>query len=518
MAILPLGEIVRNLFLSYDPIWEHIIDNILPNVFITTILLSSGTAIGTLLIGSLLAWIQVKYDYFGKAFFQRILLLPISIPPYIYASLILGIFEDGGVVQALCGMFDIKILWAPQGNTFTAILVFTAALYPYVYIMAIQAFRSQHRNLGESAQSLGLKWYERVYRLHWPLARPWLFGGVILVIMETLADFGAVSILNQNTFTTAIYSAWHAMFSLQTAAQLASMMLVFIFLLLWAESAQRKKQKFTSRGNSTPLPPKKVSKSVSTIIIFLQGGFLLLVFLLPVSQLLLWIWQSDSVTDWSSLLPSVWASIKTATLASCTILLLALLFNLTKRWYPGKMMNLLFRTSLLGYALPGTIIAVGAYSFFSKIENFILDYLETMSIEWPTFITGTSFLMIFCLAIRFIGLGINPIDKDLHGIRPQLDETAQSLGLYPFQIVKRVLFPLLTPAMSSALIIVFIECIKELPITLMTRPFGSDTVAVKIFEWTSEGMWENAALPALILVILGTFPAMLLSSNLKSEK
>lgn len=480
-------------------------------------MLTGGTAIGTLILGGVLGWLQVKYDYWGKSIFQKLLVLPMSVPPYIYASLILGIFEDGGIVQWLFAWCGISLLWSPQGNTFTAILVFTAALYPYVYLLAIQGFKNQHRNLHETAQSLGLRWYERIYRLQWPLVKPWLFGAVILVLMETLADFGAVSILNQNTFTTAIYSAWYSMFSLKTATQLASMMLIFIFILLWIESLQRRKQKFTARGNSAPLPPEKCSATQNMIIGGMITLFFVLVFVMPCCQLILWVMSSDSIGQWSSLLAPMWSSVKIAFTAASVILVVSLLFNITKRWYRNKTIVTLFKISLLGYALPGTIIAVGAYSFFSTIENVILDYGENIGYEWPTFITGTVFLMVFCLTIRFLGLSIQPIEKELFAIRPQLDETAQSLGATELSILKRVLLPLLSPAMRTAFIIVFIECVKELPITLMTRPFGTDTIAIKIFEWTSEGMWEHAALPSLVLILLSLVPVLLLSKTLTSE-
>lgn len=332
-------------------------------------------------------------------------------------------------------------------------------------------------------------------------------AGVMLVLMETLADFGAVSIFNYDTFTTTIYKAWFSMFSLSTAAKFSSFLVLLVFILVMAEQAVRQRRRYTT-AERQPAP------TVRTILTGKRcyaasaycGLILLFAFIIPVIQLL-----RGASADWGQhfdarYLGFLSRSLLLSALATLLVTASALLLVYAERSAHSFKPNLLVRFATLGYALPGTILAVGGMILVTFIDHQLKNRLGL-----TTVITGTLLAMMLGYLSRFMILAYNPIDSAMHRVTPHMGEAARSLGATPFMILSKIQMPLVRGGIFAGSLLVFVDVMKEMPITLMTRPFGWDTLAVRIFQFTSEGEWNHAALPALTLVILGFIPVILLT-------
>ncbi|HEX6829061.1 MAG TPA: iron ABC transporter permease, partial [Burkholderiales bacterium] len=388
------------------------------------------------------------------------------------------------------------------------------ALYPYVYLMARNAFLTQGRRALEAAQSLGLSRVQGFHRVALPMARPWIAGGLMLALMETLADFGTVAVFNYDTFTTAIYKAWFSLFSLPAASQLASILIVIAFALLLVEQQSRARMRYAEGRPGARLERVHLAGARRWLAFGLALLTLLAGFAVPVAQLAWWaagVLRTDLDSRYLEFaLHSVALSAGAAVLTAVIALLLA---------YGGRRCSdtptrLAVRTATLGYALPGAVLAVGIFIPIAWLDNALVAAGERLlGINPGLLIQGTLFAMLVAYIARFMAVGFNPIESAMQRITRSLDEAAMSLGLTPGRALLRVHLPILRGGIVSGAMLVFVDVMKEMPITLMTRPFGWDTLAVRIFEMTSEGQWEGAALPSITLVLAGLLPLALLTRH-----
>jgi iron(III) transport system permease protein len=344
------------------------------------------------------------------------------------------------------------------------------------------------------------------------MARPWIAGGLMLVLMETLADFGAVSIFNYDTFTTAIYKAWYGFFSLAAAAQLSAVLIFIVFGVVVIEQNIRSKLRFTQSGRMT-MESERILLSGwrRWAAAGYAGGVVLLAFVIPFAQLLGWagqiLFEEFSNRYWGFLINSL----TLALLATGLVTVASLCLSYAQRKHSDKLTRLLVRISVMGYALPGTVLAVGIFIAVSAVDNALIGFVRTFgSIEKGQILQGTILVVLAAYAVRFMAAGFNAVNSAMHRLTPSLDEAAVSLGTTGLRLIRRVHLPILKNGLLTAVVLVFVDVMKEMPITLMTRPFGWDTLAVKIFELTSEGEWERAALPAVALVLGGLIPVILL--------
>lgn len=512
--LIPVGVIFSSFFTPETATWQHLLKYVLGDLLINTLVLCLGVGVGVTLLGVSLAWLTAVCDFPGRKFFSWALVLPLAIPTYVSGFVLLGIFDFSGPVQQFVGRaWKLPNVRSAGG----LILVMTLALYPYVYLLARNAFLTQGKRALEIAQSLGRSELNGFFSVSLPLARPWIIGGVMLALMETLADFGTVAVFNYDTFTTAIYKTWFSMFSIAAAAQLASLLTLAVFLILFFEYRSRIKIRHHAPGKPRPDPERiRLSRGFGWLACGFAGMVWLLGFLLPVTQLL--IWSSDYLsTDLNaSYFEFLSHSLLLGLLAAILTTACALLLAYAKRKHDDAPMRLAVQFSTLGYALPGAVIAVGIFIPVVWLDNQWRAFLNLFSYVPSVTLQGTLFVMLVAYLIRFFTVAFNPVDSAMQRITRGIDDASRSLGVSGFTMLRKIHVPVLRGGLLSAALLIFVEVMKEMPITLMTRPFGWDTLSVRIFEMTSEGQWEQAALPAVALIFAGLIPIIFLTRQ--SEK
>jgi iron(III) transport system permease protein len=522
VALLVLAPLSILLLAWADPawdIWRHLQQTLLSRLLLNTLILVLGVTTGTLLLGVSLAWLTGVCDFPGRRYFSWMLLLPLAMPTYVLAFVFLGLFDFSGPVQSQLRDWFGRGVWFPDIRSAAGVvLVMSLALYPYVYLLTRNAFQTQGKRTLEAAESLGCAPLPGFFRVVLPMARPWIAGGATLVLMEALADFGAVSIFNYDTFTTAIYKAWFGFFSLSAAAQLSSLLVVLVFLLILLEQKLRKRMRFTQ----SRIAPQAERIQLRAVKKWLATGYclsvLLVAFLLPALQLLAWALESYHEEFDSRYLSLLNHSL---TLGICSALLIAtvaLLLAYAGRRHQDRLTHGLIRTATLGYALPGTVLAVGIFIPLAKLDNLLINLARSVfGWEIPQLLQGTILIMLLAYLIRFMAAGFKALDSAMHRVTINIDEASRLMGLRGIKLLVKVHLPMLRGGMFTALTLVFVDVMKEMPITLMTRPFGWDTLATKIFELTSEGEWERAALPALTLLLSGLIPIVLLMRGTEED-
>jgi len=459
-------------------------------------------------LGVSLAWLTATCDFPGRKWLSWALLLPLAVPAYVLAFVFVGLFDYTGPIQTYARELVGEVPFPPIRSTGGVILVMSLALYPYVYLIARNAFLTQGRRALEAAQSLGLTPWQAFFRVVLPMARPWIAGSVMLVLMETVADFGTVSVFNYDTFTTAIYKAWYGLFSLPAAAQLASLLVLVVFSLLLLEQYTRSRKRYASSGRSNfHTAPLTLRGTKRWLACCYCGAILTLAFVLPVLQLLIWAADTARTDLDARYFEFVWHSLLLGGTAAGVTCAAALLLSYAGRYEPQRLTQAFIRLATLGYALPGPVLAVGTFIPIAWLDRM---WSELFPGNGPL-LQGTLFAMLIAYCVRFLAVSFQPIDGNMQRITRNIDDAARGLGAGPRFVFQQVHFPILRGGLLTGFTLVFVDVMKEMPITLMTRPFGWDTLAVQIFELTSEGQWERAALPALALVVVGLIPIALLT-------
>jgi iron(III) transport system permease protein len=392
------------------------------------------------------------------------------------------------------------------------IIVMTLAFYPYVYLLARNAFLTQGKRSLEAAQSLGLNRMQGFFKVSLPMARPWIASGVMLVLMETLADFGTVSVFNYDTFTTAIYKAWFSMFSLSAASQLASLLIIIVFVLIFMEQQFRSRIRYAETRQSSRAPPIILTGWHSWAVTGFAFATLFFSFLLPIAQLLIWAAYTFAEEFNQRYLGFFWHSLMLSGLTAVLICTISILMVYSARRHPDMVARVAIRIATIGYALPGVVLAVGIFIPLAWADNWLSQMaMKLFSIETGFLFQGTLMVMLIAYMTRFLAVGYNPIDSAMQRITLSIDEASMGLGVSGWSMLKKIHLPILKGGVFTAVTLVFVDVMKEMPITLMTRPFGWDTLSVRIFEMTSEGEWEQAALPAVALVLTGLIPIAMLT-------
>ncbi len=518
-VVLPLLVIAISIFQPESKIWQHIVDTLLIGWLKNTFVLSVGVLAGTLLLGVGSAWLTAVCEFPGRSFFNWALVLPLAVPTYVFAFVFIGLLDFSGPVQSfLRGQFQLSLGWFPNiRSAGGVILVMSLALFPYVYLLARNAFETQGKSVLEVSRILGHSPTKAFFKAALPMARPWIASGLMLVLMETLADFGAVSIFNYDTFTTGIYKAWFGFFSLTAAAQLSSVLLLFVFLIIIIEQRMRSRMQFQQVGRlslaSNRLKLNSWKKWAACVSLM---SIVMVAFVIPCLQLMVWSIASISVELDSRYLGLLFRSLLFSSMAAALIAALGLLLAYIQRQNNDLFTNWIIRLATMGYALPGTVLAVGIVIIINWADQpMVWLFREIFKIDLSSVLNGTIAAVLFAYTVRFLTAGFNTINSSMLRITRNMDEAAALMGITGIKLLKRVHIPILKNGLFIAAMLVFVDVMKEMPITLMTRPFGWDTLAIKVFELTSEGEWQRAALPSITLVAAGLVPLMLL--NKKAE-
>ncbi len=516
LTIFPVVVLLLSWSQPAVDIWQHMADNLILELLLNTLFLCSGVLIITAVLGTGLAWLTGACSFPGQRFFSWALLLPFAVPTYVLAFVFLGIFDFTGPVQTyLRSVFGMGLRLPDMRSTPAVILIMSLSLYPYVYLLARGAFMSQGGRMVEVAQSLGDTRTSAFFRIVLPMARPWIAGGLFLVLMETLADFGAVSIFNFNTFTTAIYKAWYGFFSIEAAAQLSTILVGLVIVIVMFENHLRRKLNYSESARVAQKPvrvvlqgPARWGATLLSSLVFLMS------FGIPFFQLLVWsreIWTEVQGNFVHFLVNSLLLS----SMAAALICFFALLLSYSHRRHPRGIIPVVVRFATLGYALPGTVLAVALVIFINTADERVVSLLRYIGVNRDALFQGTVLTMLLAYAVRFLAAGFNPTTSSLQRITGSIDEAAKSLGVTGVKAIRKIHIPVISKGLLTAAILVFVDVMKEMPITLMTRPFGWDTLAVKIYEFTSEGEWQLASLPAVVMIAAGIIPVIFLTRQIE---
>lgn len=496
--LLPLLWLASAYATPQPEVWTHLRGYVLPAALYNTAGLLALLSVFTLVPGVGFAWASARFEWPGRRTFDWALVLPMALPGYVVAFVYVGLSDYAGPLQSAWRQLGGAPSSFPELRSVPgAALVLAAVLYPYVFLTARAAFLRQGSAAMDAARSLGHGPWRAFFRAALPMARPAWVAGLSLVLLEAIADFGAVSLLGVDTLSTAIYKTWFGLYSLAAAAQLAFAIVCLVACLLVLERLARGRGRHAGRQLVPPARRRLVGwrgwslTALASLTVAVGFG-------VPVLQLLAWSWRSRAA------LPDVSAAAGStavvAVLAAATVLGLSLLFALLLRRSGGdRTVRAAGFAAGLGYAVPGTVLAVGAMWLLVAAER---------SLPWlGGWALSSSLLgLLLALSARFLRVGHEATEAAFQALRPSLLESARLLGVPWHQRLRRIALPLLRPGLVAALLLVLVETVKELPATLMLRPFGWDTLAVKIHGYTSEGLWAQAAWPALWLCAVGLLP------------
>ncbi len=508
LVAAPLAAIALS-FQQIDPsLWQHLWRYNLASYLSNTLALVLVVGAAALFLGSSLAWLVTAYRFPGARFFSWALVMPLALPGYVLAFVFASWLDFAGPVASTWRSVFGQPLPLEIRSFYGAAGVLTLALFPYVFLTARAAFMGLGQRALEVGQTLGFSPAQAFWRVVLPLARPWLAAGTALVMMETLADFGVVALLGVDTFTTGIYKAWYGWFSLPTALQLASLLVLLAFVALWLEQSSRRRARFgtLSMLRSPELQPQALCGVAGWFAFAACAAVFALAFALPIWQLASWTWQYARDLLSARYWEFAWHSLLLGLSGAAVTAVMALALTYAQRLNPSPAMAAAARFATLGYALPGAVLAVGIL--------YLITTLDRAAIAWgltsAPFLGGTMVAMLMAYATRFLAVAHGPIAAAAQRLTPTLDEAAITLGASATRRLRQLHWPLLRAGLITAAAFTSIDIMKELPITLMTRPFGWDTLATRIFELTSDGRWHEAALPALTLALVGIIPVLIL--------
>ena len=519
----PILFITSYLLLPYSDSWSHLFDTVLGDYILNSLFLMLGVGFGTLLLGVGGAWLTAMCDFPGRKVFAWAFLLPLAMPAYIIAYTYTGILDFSGPIQtALRTLFDWNYgdYYFPNVRSLGgAICMLSLVLYPYVYMLTRLALSEQSTAILEASRILGKTPWQSLFSVALPMARPAIVAGVSLALMETLADYGTVEYFGVSTFTTGIFRTWYGLGELTTAAQLCSFLLLFVFFLIILENRSRSKLRFDQNKSIKKISKIRLSKWRAFFAVAFSVSVISLGFFIPAIQLLIWTinhWQHTLDSEFINLLIN---SFTLAAASGFTCVIFAIFFAYSKRSFQTKSIKTIIGVAGLGYAVPGTVIAIGVLAPIAWFDN-KLDYLSRMYFDMPLglVISGSMAILVFAYLVRFLSISLNTMDSGLSAIKPGIDESARSLGASKKNILTKIHLPILKTSVLTAFLLVFVEVMKELPTTLILRPFNFNTLAVKTYELASDERLFDAALPALSIVMISLLPILLITKSIISEK
>lgn len=521
---LPVASVGFNLLLGgTSTTWSHLASTVLPEYVANSLTLCAGVGLGVAVVGVTTAWLTAMHDFPGRRFFEWALVLPLAVPAYVMAYVYTDFLQFVGPVQTtLRELFgweygDYRF---PDIRTLPgAILMFVFVLYPYVYLLARTAFLERAGGVLEAARTLGTGPWRAFFTVSLPLARPAIAAGVALALMETLADYGTVAYFAVNTFTTGIYRAWFSLGDRVASAQLAAILLGFVLLLVALERSTRGRARYHNTSSRHRPPPGRLHGLAGLAALLACLTPLLLGFLLPAGLLLrMAVGEGDAQFGERFVMlarNSLTLSGITALLAVALAVLLAYSARLSKTFVAQGLNRLVG----LGYAVPGTVIAVGVLIPVTRLDNWLAGQWESAFGTNPgLLLTGGIAALIYAYLARFLAVALQTVEASLSKITPSMDDAARSLGLGQGATLRRVHVPILRGSLFTAALLVFVDVMKELPATLVMRPFNFDTLATQAYNLASDERLAEASTSALAIVVVGLLPLIVLSREIAKAR
>ena len=525
LVAVPILSVGSNLFSAgTGGTWAHLAATLLPEYIATSLRLCLGVGVGVALLGVGAAWLVTHMDFAGRRSFEWALVLPLAMPAYVMAYTYTDLLQFAGPVQ---GLLRETMGWGRADHRFPevrstggAVLMFASVLYPYVYMLARTAFLERGGGVMEAGRSLGLTPWRSFLRVSLPMARPAIAAGVALALMETLADYGTVSYFGVQTFTTGIYRAWFSLGDRAAAAQLSMCLLGFVLLVLALEQASRGRARFHGAGLRRQ-PPRgarltgwPAAAAIAACCVPLLVGFVI-----PCAVLLQMALTEGDAQFGARFFALARNSVVVSMLTAVLGVGLAVLVAYARRLDAGVASKLAHWTAGMGYALPGSVIAVGVLIPVARLDNTLVQWLQT-NFGWQggLVLTGSIAALVFACLVRFLASALQSVDAALHRVTPHMDDAARSLGLSPARTLQRVHVPLLRRGLLTAGLLVFIDVMKELPATLVMRPFNFDTLATQAYRLASDERLAEASTASLAIVAVGLLPMIVLCRQIAKDR
>ena len=523
LVLLPIMVIFQQAFFASGETWQHLQATVLPDYIGHSLLLMLGVGVGVLMVGVPAAWLAAMCRFPGRRWLNWALLLPLAMPAYIIAYTYTGILDYAGPVQSSLRQvmgWGYGDYWFWQVRSLSgAVVMMVLVLYPYVYLTARATFFEQSSVSMDVARSLGYGRWQAWYKVAVPMARPAIIAGLTLALMETLADYGTVQYFGIPTFTTGIFRTFYGLGDSASAAQLSVILLLFVVTLIVIEKYSRRRQAYHVKAHS-----RAAAQAIE--LVGWRGWLAFVVclipvtfgFLIPAGQLLWWS-VIEAHIDWVSFLTLAWHSLYLALLAAFLAAFLALVLAYAQRFYPQRPIRASIALAAMGYALPGTIIAIGVLLPLAWLDHRINDLF--IAFTWPApglIFSGSLVALLLVYGVRFLAVALAGIQSGLGQISPSLDEAAKGMGRSSWQVLRLIHVPLLRSSVFTALLVVFVDVLKELPATLMLRPFDFNTLAVRAYELASDEQLVSAAPASLMIVLVGLLPVLLLNRAIQSRQ
>jgi len=519
VVAVPVFTILIQLFEPPGSSWVHLRNNLLVSYFSNTLLLLFGVGVLTFLLGVSTAWLVSNYNFPGRRYFEWLLILPLGFPAYIMAYTYTGIFDYAGPIHSfLRNYMDIHI----RGSIFDimnlpgAIFILSITLYPYVFLISRSSFLQQSKTLQEASSLLGSNRWRTFLKVALPLARPAIVGGIALASMEVLNDYGTVKYFGVNTFTTGIFRAWFSMGDATTAIYLSAILMMVVFTILFLESLQRGSRQF---GNTNALtkPLVRVHVPLNKQIVFTTFCSLifLISFFIPFIQIVYWVYLTyEKVINYDFFL-LIYRSFSLAAGSGIAVVILSVVLLYALRLSPFKWMKNITKIATLGYAIPGAVIAVGIMIPLLAFDNWLIRQVGPGTIG--LLLSGSLFGLVFAYVVRFMAVGYNPIDSGFQKIGIHINEASRLLGTGSTKTLWKIDLPLIKPSLFSGILLVFVDVLKELPLTLILRPFNYHTLATKAFDMATNEMIAESANAALIIILTGIIPIIFLNRMIRRQ-
>tara|TARA_B100000700_G_scaffold66153_1_gene73026 strand:- start:59 stop:1702 length:1644 start_codon:yes stop_codon:yes gene_type:complete len=510
LIIAPIIAIFYSAFAGDTSLWPHLFSTVLPRYIYNTLILLLGVGCLSLFFGISTAWIITRYNFFFKFFFEWALLLPAAVPAYIIAYTYTDIFEYAGPVQGLLrdffGWENAQEYWFPNIRSMGgAIFVMSSVLYPYIYLMTRASFTSTPISFFHASSVHGKNVFTNVAM---PLARPGIIAGLALVLMETISDFGTVDYFALETLTLGVFNVWLGMNSLSGASQISCVLFIFVIILLALELMARNRQRFYERSsgqnNIEPVQARGLSQIVCFFTCFAPFLF---GFIIPVGVLLNFVFKGFAVINFEAIFYTSITSIVVAITASIIVMSLSILMIVISYYKSNPFSRILIFISSCGYAFPGTILAVGVVVFVGWLND--LFYFRI------NYFTGSVIVLFFAYTIRFLAVGNGAMRSGIEKIDPSIVNVGRTMGHKFYKIVFKIILPLVYTNILVGGILIFVDILKELPMTLLLRPFNFETLATYVYQYASDEMLEESSLAAIIIILAGLGPIIFLNFTIK---
>ncbi len=518
IVALPVLGIPWLALFPEENIWPHLLSTVLPGYVLTTVSLMLGVTVGVLTMGVTSAWLVTMCRFPGRRIFEWALLLPMAVPAYVIAYVYTDLLEYAGPVQgALRGLFGWQSAgdyWFPEIRSLGgAIAMMSLVLYPYVYLLSRAAFLEQSVELLDVSRILGCGSWARFFRVSLPMARPSIATGVALALMETLNDIGTVDFFAVQTLTLGIYDVWLNMGNLGGAAQIATVMLLFVVVLLTVERQSRRRHRhYQTSGRLKELPAHGLT-GARAVIAFLACLFPVIAgFVIPACVLSIYSVRYFDESWTPEFLGYAFNSLTLSSTAAAVAISVALLLAYGRRLVGGKLVAGAVSFASFGYAVPGAVLAIGVIIPLAGFDNALDAFMrERFGISTGLLLSGTVFAIVFAYVVRFLTIALGSVDSSLSKVTPAMDMAARTLGHGPLAAFFKVHLPLIRGGVLIGVLVVFVDCMKELPATLILRPFNFDTLATYVYQFASDELIEQASLGALGIVLAGMIPVVVLS-------